>query len=94
MICLIRTHPKTRERPGWALPSSDTFVRDLEVQRVRPDRRIGKRRRNRTVVNESEFLHHQELTVPAGLEEGDSQAANLLDLDAAEPVDDVGLIRI
>ena len=42
-------------------------------------------------VDESELLHHEELAVPAGLEEGYAHAAQVLHLDAAEAVDDVGL---
>ena len=68
-------------------------MRDLEVEGVWPDRGVGERGRNGAVVHEAELLHHQELSVPSGLQERNSEAPDLLDLDAAEPVDDVRLER-
>jgi hypothetical protein len=66
-------------------------VWDLEVEGVGPDGRVGERCRNGAVVDEAELLHHEELTVPAGLEEGHAESSNFLDFDSAKTVDDVGL---
>ena len=49
--------------PRRALPVADALVRDLVVERVRPQRRVGERRRDGRVVDEAELLHHEELPV-------------------------------
>jgi hypothetical protein len=66
-------------------------VRHLVVERVGPDGRVGQRRGDRGVVDESKLLHHEKLPVPPGLEEWNPDPPDVLHLDAAEPVNDVGL---
>lgn len=66
-------------------------MRDLEVKGVRPNGWIGERSRNRTVIDESKFLHHQKLSVPTRFQERDSKSTDLLDFDTSESVNDVSL---
>lgn len=76
---------------GTSLAGADTIVRHFVVERVGPKGRIAERRGHTGVVNETEFLHHQELAVPADAQEWNADAADVLHGHVGETVDDVGL---
>merc|ERR550539_10341 len=72
-------------------PLTKALVRDLIVQGVGPERRVAHGGSDGAVVDKAELSHHEELSVPAHTEEGDSHAPDVLHVDPTEPVDDVCL---
>ena len=73
------------------LSSADAAVWYPVVQRVGPQRWVAKRSGHAGIVDEAEFLHHQELTVPADAQERDTNAADVFHGNVGKTVDDVGL---
>ena len=80
------SYPDSRERPGGALPPAYALVRDLVVEGVRPDRRVGDRRGDAGVVDEAELAHHQELAVPTSAQERNPQTSDVLHVNTTKPV--------
>jgi len=73
------------------LSSADTTVRYPVVQRVGPQRWVAERSGHAGIIDETELLHHQELTVPADAQERDTNAANVFHGNVGKTVDDIGL---
>lgn len=95
VTCLQLVHdqfPDARITPRWTvLVHSSTAVGHLVVQGIRPKRRIGVRGHHGGIVNESELLHHEELTIPTNSEERNTHTTDLLHAHSGKLVDDVSL---
>ena len=89
---LVERHlPDAGEGAGGALAVADALVWDLVVEGVWPHGGVREGSGDGGVVDEAELLHHEELPVPTGAQEGYSNSADVLHVQSAEAVDDVGL---
>ena len=69
----------------WLSPVPNALVRDLVVECVGPDWRVGDGGGDAGVVDEAELAHHQELAVPTSAQEGNSKTSDVLHVNTTEP---------
>ena len=85
------TYPNSRKWSGGTFSPSNAFVWDLIIQSIWPNWRVRDWSWQRSIINETKFIHHQELTIPSHFEKRYTKTTDILHLDSTKSVDDVSL---